>query len=202
MKFFYGTISSATENNTSTLKTFYNALTENLSFTRMTSLISTSNAQDYKYPSTAINPTQQAPFSSSQPIRHVIVIISCAVRPIIAKQIMRQLHFMIPTSATKYHLQSQCKPLFKGGILYEVEPSPSKSRSRNLRPDPGTRVEITWAGQQYRRIGDDRLTFIQLEQDILLDVARWKGSELKLFLLEKVSFLGYIFMNYFNFVLN
>lgn len=82
----------------------------------------------------------------------------------ITKRIMKQLHYLIPESATIFHHSSKCKPLLKSGILLDVSPSPVNSRSRNIYPDPGTRVESDHSYVfNFQRIGDQRLTFLQVD---------------------------------------
>lgn len=99
---------------------------------------------------------------------------------------IRQLHFIVPTTATKYHLQlrqelqhrspdsdatalrrwslsTHPETLTAGGKLICVEPSPENSRSRRHPVDPGTRYEQTQDGFPYRRIGDLRMSFVQCD---------------------------------------
>ena len=84
------------------------------------------------------------------------------------KRFMQQLHFIVPESSTQYHLLKTCKPLLARGMLFDVEPSPPKSRSRNHHIDPGTRIECCTEDLRflYRRIGDPRLTFIGMDFDV------------------------------------
>lgn len=111
----------------------------------------------------------------------------------VSKRFMRQLHYMIPESATQFHMQRYCLPLLPQGKLFDIESSPANSRSRKLWTDPGTRIEsngITRTNRffqlsntshtphtslnhkdelLYRRIGDPRLTFLQFSIDCELN---------------------------------
>ncbi len=80
-------------------------------------------------------------------------------------KLVQQLHYVVPESATAYHLSSKCRPLQKGFVLTDVEASPITSRSRNITLDPGTRIEthLTHNLLKCRRVGDERLTFVEFE---------------------------------------
>lgn len=81
-----------------------------------------------------------------------------------AVKFIHQLHFVIPPSATSYHLSKQCTTLLPHGKLVDVETSPQRSKSRRLPKDPGTRVETNAQGDMlFRRVGDERLTFFQVD---------------------------------------
>lgn len=95
-------------------------------------------------------------------IKNIIFIFNCTDHLDINKMFMTQLHYVIPETATAYHLNKNCKPLFKNGKLINIESSPTSSRSRKHCKDPGTRVESI-NDCFYRRIGDSRLTFISLD---------------------------------------
>lgn len=81
----------------------------------------------------------------------------------------RQLHYVIPESATKFHINRECKPYLADAMVLDVEPSPSNSRSRNLSRDPGTMVEgsIVDMNFKYRRVGDTRLTFLGVDVSVM-----------------------------------
>lgn len=78
---------------------------------------------------------------------------------------MRLLHYVVPESATRYHLSRECKPYLPEAMLLDIEPSPANSRSRNLSRDPGTLVEGSMVDTmfKYRRVGDPRLTFLGVD---------------------------------------
>lgn len=87
-----------------------------------------------------------------------------AKKSLIGRVMMQQLHYLIPSTATAFHLLSpgypikhhlsanndscisaltrnKCAPLLPEAVLVDVEPSPQGSRSRSHSVDPGTRVE-------------------------------------------------------------
>lgn len=118
-------------------------------------------------------------------IQNIISVISLCP-PWLSKRMMRQMHYLIPTTATSYHRSGYCQPLLTKGVLVEVEPSPLDSRSRFHDIDPGTRVECSADGlEMIRRIGDERLTFVQLQGPVILHAASWNKSELRELMWEK-----------------
>eukprot|EP01039_Chlorochromonas_danica_P009583 gene9582-10590_t len=105
----------------------------------------------------------------SRTIRKIIVVgADCAVN------FMKQLHFVVPETATAFHYDRRCVPLLPHGRLIDVESSPAKSKSRKLPQDPGTRVETNRTHDMYiRRIGDERLTFCQADYGERFNYASW-----------------------------
>lgn len=129
------------------------------------------------------------PASSQRWPRSVLPIWTISNRTVQQQQakfrFVRQLHFIVPTTVTRYHLQlpqqqrsiatgnatvrqrwslsTHPETLTVGGRLIHVEPSPENSRSRRHPVDPGTRYEQTQEGFPYRRIGDLRLSFVQCD---------------------------------------
>lgn len=101
----------------------------------------------------------------SHPVANAIVIVSGTESPQLMEGFLNQLHFVIPESATEYHLSRECKPYLAEAMVLNVEPSPRNSRSRRLYRDPGTLVEcsILDLNFKYRRIGDPRLTFLGVD---------------------------------------
>lgn len=101
------------------------------------------------------------------------------------RDVHNSMHFLIPESATEYHLLPECKPIIKGGRVIRTEPSPKDSRSYKTFPDPGTLVEqapIKYDNYssatnspvedyvfRIRRIGDERMSFVQFNHDTALD---------------------------------
>jgi hypothetical protein len=97
------------------------------------------------------------------------------------RDIHNSMHFLIPESATDHHLLPDCKPILKGGRIVRTEASPKNSRGAKSYPDPGTLVEqapIKYDNRnsvkssliedyvfRIRRIGDERLSFIQFNHD-------------------------------------
>ena len=97
------------------------------------------------------------------------------------RDIHNSMHFLIPESATDHHLLPDCKPILKGGRIVKTEASPKNSRGSKCYPDPGTLVEqapIRYDNRnsvkssviedyvfRIRRIGDERLSFIQFNHD-------------------------------------
>lgn len=123
-------------------------------------------------------------------IEAIIPIISCC-NDQLSKRLMRQLHFMIPASATRFHLPHyNCATLVKSATLIDVEESPKESRTRRAQhlfeEDAGTRVELSRLSQQYRRIGDNRLTFVQIQETLTTDKSRWPGCDLRCLLEDRV----------------
>lgn len=92
-----------------------------------------------------------------------------------AIKLLKQLHFLVPETATAYHYDLNCRPLLPSGVLVDIEPSPVKSNSRRLSQDPGTRVETNRQKDMLiRRLGDRRLTFVQAEYGAIgFDYATW-----------------------------
>jgi hypothetical protein len=89
------------------------------------------------------------------------------------------LHFIVPTTATRYHLDKHFKPLLPNGRILAREDSPCGSRTRNSGSvDPGTIFECSEdLNMFFRRIGDSRLTFIQFDTPPLC-----KNADMKVFL--------------------
>lgn len=102
------------------------------------------------------------------------------------RDVHNSLHYMIPESAKEHHLSPDCKPIMKGGRIIRTEASPKDSKSYLSFPDPGTLVEqapIKYDSYnpgsdnmlvedyvfRIRRIGDDRLSFIQFNHDPALN---------------------------------
>jgi hypothetical protein len=97
------------------------------------------------------------------------------------RDIHNSMHFLIPESATDHHLLPDCKPILKGGRIVRTEASPRNSRGAKSYPDPGTLVEqapIEYDNRnsakssliedyvfRIRRIGDERLSFVQFNHD-------------------------------------
>lgn len=97
------------------------------------------------------------------------------------RDVHNSLHFMIPESAKEHHLMPDCKPIIEGGRIVRTEASPKDSKSSLRFPDPGTLVEQAPIRYDHynsgsdsmiedyvfriRRIGDDRLSFIQFNHD-------------------------------------
>jgi hypothetical protein len=83
-------------------------------------------------------------------------------------QFMRNIHYVVPESATEHHLSAPFAPFLPGGMRLDVEASPPNSRSRNHARDPGTSVECDASDYtfKYRRIGDNRLTFLSFDFDV------------------------------------
>ena len=121
--------------------------------------------------------------SSSQ--RRDLVLMIGRTGQICGRDVHNSMHFMVPESATEYHLLSECKPIMKGGRIIRTEPSPKDSRSYKTYPDPGTLVEqapIKYDSYssttnpptedyvfRIRRIGGERLSFVQFNHDPALD---------------------------------
>lgn len=120
------------------------------------------------------------------------------------RKFFQQLHFIVPTTATRFHLQlpqqfpsnpksNRAGTIFPYGQLLNIEGSPQKSRSRSLPIDPGTRLEMTSDGDLYRRIGDMRLTFIQCEAESYFlstnesNMLGWMRSPIRDLFLDKVN---------------
>lgn len=97
-----------------------------------------------------------------------------------SRDVHNSMHFMVPESATDHHLLPECKPVMKGARIIRTEASPKESRNYKSYPDPGTLVEqapikyfhdkgINYDVEDYvfriRRIGDERLSFIQFNHD-------------------------------------
>lgn len=101
------------------------------------------------------------------------------------RDVHNSMHFLIPESATDHHLSPQCRPIIKGGRIVRTEASPKSSRRFKSYLDPGTLVEqapIKYdncnSGKssmiedyvfRIRRIGDERLSFIQFNHDSALN---------------------------------
>lgn len=97
------------------------------------------------------------------------------------RDIHNSMHFLIPESATDHHLLPECKSILKGGRIVRTEASPKNSRGARSHPDPGTLVEqapIKYDNRnsvksslmedyvfRIRRIGDERLSFVQFNHD-------------------------------------
>ncbi len=79
--------------------------------------------------------------------------------------IMQQLHYIVPTSATKFHHDRCCRPLLPNGRRLAREESPYDSRTRRTHIiDPGTLFECSHdCNIFFKRIGDPRLTFLQFD---------------------------------------
>jgi hypothetical protein len=93
-----------------------------------------------------------------------------------AHDVHSSLHYMVPDSATAYHLRPDCKSIMKGGRIIRTDPSP-RAQNRHY-ADPGTLIEqapIKYENNfnpdtdgfvfRIRRIGDDRLSFVQFNHD-------------------------------------
>lgn len=123
----------------------------------------------------------------SRIIRKIMVVgADCAV------SFMKQLHFVVPETATAFHYDRGCVPLLPQGRLIEVESSPPKSKSRKLPQDPGTRVETNRTHDMYiRRIGDERLTFCQVDYGEWFNYASWAAlsSGVSIYLVLVMSFV-------------
>jgi hypothetical protein len=105
-------------------------------------------------------------FAPTQCARTVLVLASNTASRSLTQSFFARLHYLVPESATSYHLRgATVPPLLSHGTLIDIEPSPRDSRSRNHTLDPGTLVEgsITNPTFTYRRLGDQRLTFVGVD---------------------------------------
>lgn len=101
--------------------------------------------------------------------KNLIVIVGMTDQ-LVSQQLHAQLHFIVPESATLSHHSSKYDHLLRSDSpqshTTRQEPSPFLSRTRRLTPDPGTIVETVVSvdcRRQFtiRRIGDQRMTFVQ-----------------------------------------
>jgi hypothetical protein len=87
------------------------------------------------------------------------------------KDIHTALHFVVPSSATAYHVdRSQWRPVLRGGVVTRLEASPAAARgAQRASLDPGTLIEEAPISNDFifrvRRIGDDRLTWVHFNHD-------------------------------------
>lgn len=110
----------------------------------------------------------------------------------IARKFMQKLHYVIPSTATKYHLLEQAITILPDGYVLGMESSPHNSRTRlESHFDPGTRIETNAKGTvEYRRIGDETFSFVQCYYDNLIQENNRDCQQTWQLLSQKVSFFS------------
>lgn len=120
---------------------------------------------------------------------------------IISRNYMQRLHYIVPKSATQYHLKESATTVIPEGYVLGMESSPFDSRSRlESMYDPGTRIETNANGTiEYRRIGDKRLSFVQCYYDNLISQSHQHDcKEVWTSLTHQVSVICFLLLHCYN----